>query len=359
MRAARGEVGSELLWPAERGRFGRGFGYVRRHRPDKRHNGVDVVAEVGAVVRAAADGIVAYSDNGVRGLGNLVLIVHPNGWVTIYAHCYRTTVQAGWHVKRGERIAFVGNTGISRAPHLHFELRIDGRPVDPLAYFEGRPWIDAYRNWQEELDEGVAFDSTDHLTVGVTTQAPPRGKRAAVERKTPSRATERARATLTSSRATRIDRSAEGDHRSSSREQALRLLREGPTAADLERVQGEHFRNLLWPLRGGSLSRKPMSRGELALHGGAAFRAAADGLVVYVGDELPGRAQSIVLLHPNGWVTVYEGAEEIAVEDGQQLRRGEWIARLDEGATRQTTRFAWYVAGRKRDPRSILVQRPQ
>ncbi|MFW5921159.1 MAG: M23 family metallopeptidase, partial [Polyangiales bacterium] len=129
--AARGRVSDELAWPVPEGHFGRGFGHVRHRRPDLRHDGVDIVAEEGAVIRAVADGIVAYSDNGIRGFGNCLLIVHPNGWVSLYAHNFRNTVQAGWRVERGERIGFVGHTGIARGPHLHFELRVDGRPVDP------------------------------------------------------------------------------------------------------------------------------------------------------------------------------------------------------------------------------------
>src|SRR5690606_15251593 len=98
-----GREPSRLLWPVDDGRWVRGYGYVRTTRPDLLHRGVDIAADVGAVVRAAADGIVAYSDNGVRGYGNLVLIVHPNGWVTLYAHNPRTTVPAGYRVRRGER----------------------------------------------------------------------------------------------------------------------------------------------------------------------------------------------------------------------------------------------------------------
>ena len=116
----RGEPVDRLLWPVDDGRYVRGFGYVRTTRPDLRHDGVDVSAPIGSIVRAAADGIVAYSDNGIRGLGNCVILVHPNGWVSLYGHNSRTTVQPRWRVRRGERIALVGNTGISRGPLVHF-----------------------------------------------------------------------------------------------------------------------------------------------------------------------------------------------------------------------------------------------
>ncbi|GAB4212319.1 MAG: hypothetical protein OHK0013_34970 [Sandaracinaceae bacterium] len=138
-RAARGRSPDRLLWPIDEGRWVRGFGYVRTTRPDLIHRGVDISAPVGTVVRAAADGIVAYSDNGIRGYGNLVMIVHRNGWVTLYAHNARTTVQPGYRVRRGERIALVGTTGITHGPHVHFELRQNGRAVDPSALFDGGP----------------------------------------------------------------------------------------------------------------------------------------------------------------------------------------------------------------------------
>jgi murein DD-endopeptidase MepM/ murein hydrolase activator NlpD len=138
-RAARGRAPDRLLWPIDEGRWVRGFGFVRTTRPDLIHRGVDISAPVGTVVRAAADGIVAYSDNGIRGYGNLVMIVHRNGWMTLYAHNARTTVQPGYRVRRGERIALVGTTGITHGPHVHFELWQNGHAVDPSALFDGGP----------------------------------------------------------------------------------------------------------------------------------------------------------------------------------------------------------------------------
>ena len=138
-RAARGRTPSRILWPVDTGRWVRGFGYVRTTRPDLIHRGVDVSAPVGTTVRAVADGIVAYSDNGIRGYGNLVMIVHANGWMSLYAHNARTTVQPGYRVRRGERIAIVGMTGITHGPHVHFELWQNGRAVDPSRLFDGGP----------------------------------------------------------------------------------------------------------------------------------------------------------------------------------------------------------------------------
>ena len=128
-----------LLWPATKGWFGRGFGLTRRVRRDLPHNGIDMPGPARSPIRAAADGIVAYSDNGIRGYGNCVLIVHANGWVTLYGHTYRTLVQACYRVHRGEKIAEIGDTGIAHGPHLHFELRDNGRLRDPIHLFPRVP----------------------------------------------------------------------------------------------------------------------------------------------------------------------------------------------------------------------------
>jgi murein DD-endopeptidase MepM/ murein hydrolase activator NlpD len=137
LRAVTGESTRDLLWPVVGGHFGRGFGLTRRLRPELPHNGVDIGAPEGTVVRAAADGLVVYSDNGLRGYGNCLMILHPNGFLTLYAHNQRTLVPAGARVRRGERIALVGQTGFAWGPHLHFELRDNGRLRDPERLFSG------------------------------------------------------------------------------------------------------------------------------------------------------------------------------------------------------------------------------
>ena len=136
--AVRGETPRTLLWPVVRGRFGRGFGFTRRVRPELPHNGVDIGARAGTVVRAVADGLVVYSDNGLLGFGNCVMILHRNGWLSLYAHQRQTTVQPGLYVSRGERIGLVGQTGYAWGPHLHFELRDNGRLRDPERLFVGQ-----------------------------------------------------------------------------------------------------------------------------------------------------------------------------------------------------------------------------
>lgn len=126
----------ELTFPAPTGRMGRGFGRTRRgslrHR---RHLGVDIGADEGAPVVAARGGLVVYSDNELTGYGNVVIVLHHEGFSTMYAHCRRTLVFAGQHVSRGDRIAEVGMTGFAPAPHLHFEWRQRGWPRDPAPHF--------------------------------------------------------------------------------------------------------------------------------------------------------------------------------------------------------------------------------
>jgi murein DD-endopeptidase MepM/ murein hydrolase activator NlpD len=141
--------GGEWVWPVDPKGFVRGLGDIRKAirrrkamakpHPDPavayprhhEHEGIDLAAPVGTPIRAAQGGLVVYSDNELRGYGNLVMIVHPEGSVTVYAHCRATFVFPGQHVEAGQVIAEVGNTGFSRGPHLHFEYRVAGMPRDP------------------------------------------------------------------------------------------------------------------------------------------------------------------------------------------------------------------------------------
>jgi len=135
-KAAAGAGARRLLWPVTTGNFVRGFGFVRKERKDLPHLGVDIAAPTGTPILAAADGIVGYADDGVRGYGNLAILVHADGTVTSYAHCSKLRVAPGQTVKRGQTIANVGSTGISKGPHLHFEFRTGGRPRNPMARFD-------------------------------------------------------------------------------------------------------------------------------------------------------------------------------------------------------------------------------
>jgi murein DD-endopeptidase MepM/ murein hydrolase activator NlpD len=123
----------------ENGHFGRGFGYVRKHHRNKRHDGVDVGAPIGEPVRALNDGMVGYSDNGISGYGNMVMLIHKDGSVSTYCHQRANYVFAGQQIKRGQVVGEVGTTGISRGPHLHFQWHVKGQPRDPMPRMVGRP----------------------------------------------------------------------------------------------------------------------------------------------------------------------------------------------------------------------------
>lgn len=131
----RGRLPGTLRWPVTNGGFVRGFGSGEGGY----HLAVDISGDIGWNVRAAAGGIVGYSGNEVRGYGNLVMVIHQGGWVTMYAHNSSNFVVAGERVVRGAVLAEVGSTGISRGPHVHFEWMYNGRNCDPATLF--RPGI--------------------------------------------------------------------------------------------------------------------------------------------------------------------------------------------------------------------------
>ena len=102
---------------------------------EARHDGIDIIAEGNALVAAAASGIVIQAGQD-RDLGRYVKIDHDHGVQTLYAHLSRTFVQAGDHVEKGVSIGAVGNTGNSFGPHLHYEILIKGKAVDPEQYLK-------------------------------------------------------------------------------------------------------------------------------------------------------------------------------------------------------------------------------
>lgn len=119
----------EFRWPA-RGRITEGY---RRGVND----GINIALPEGTSVKAAEAGLVVYAGNEVRGYGNLVLIRHPNGFVTAYADNGELNVKRGETVRRGQVIAKSGETGNATSPQLHFEVRKGSTPVDPTQYLAG------------------------------------------------------------------------------------------------------------------------------------------------------------------------------------------------------------------------------
>ncbi len=102
------------------------------------HEGLDIAAREGTPVLAAADGLILFSDWTYR-YGNLVVIAHRSGYVSFYGHNQVLFARPGSRVHQGEPIALVGNSGVSTAPHLHFELWRDDKPVDPLTLLKVAP----------------------------------------------------------------------------------------------------------------------------------------------------------------------------------------------------------------------------
>jgi murein DD-endopeptidase MepM/ murein hydrolase activator NlpD len=101
----------------------------------KFHAGMDFTAPSGTEVYATGDGVISQLITSKSGYGNYIVIDHGFGYKSLYAHLDRFNVRKGQKVQRGEVIAFVGNTGMSLAPHLHYEVHLNGRTVDPVNYY--------------------------------------------------------------------------------------------------------------------------------------------------------------------------------------------------------------------------------
>ncbi|MGP0170501.1 peptidoglycan DD-metalloendopeptidase family protein [Pseudomonas sp. NCHU5208] len=101
------------------------------------NKGIDIAGELGQPVLAASDGSVVYAGSGLRGYGELIIIKHSDTYVSAYGHNRRLLVREGQQVKAGQRIAEMGSTGADRVK-LHFEIRRQGKPVDPLQYLPSR-----------------------------------------------------------------------------------------------------------------------------------------------------------------------------------------------------------------------------
>lgn len=101
------------------------------------HNGVDLGGATGTNIYAYMGGTVAFSGWDTTGYGNCIKINHGNGMVTIYAHCSALYVSAGQQVSAGQTIAAIGQTGWASGPHLHFEVRVNGVPINPWVYLNG------------------------------------------------------------------------------------------------------------------------------------------------------------------------------------------------------------------------------
>ncbi|MDR1472256.1 MAG: peptidoglycan DD-metalloendopeptidase family protein [Synergistaceae bacterium] len=143
----KGEMAARnLRWPTD-GVIYSAFGATRGKRL---HGAIDIVNKKGSPIAAAADGVVSVTANGGRrysGYGKIIIIDHGNGVHTVYAHCDSLLVKMGQRVKKGDFIGTVGRTGRATTDHVHFEVRIAGKKVDPLEYLPSRPEMVKAVNW--------------------------------------------------------------------------------------------------------------------------------------------------------------------------------------------------------------------
>ncbi len=117
----------QFQWPTTRRAIS---GWTFHDPGNPGHIGLDIAARMWDPIVAVADGVVVFAEWG-GGYGNLVIVEHDNGWRSYYAHLSEIVVKAGQEVRQGELLGGAGSTGYSTGPHLHFELRYQGRPVDP------------------------------------------------------------------------------------------------------------------------------------------------------------------------------------------------------------------------------------
>ena len=119
--------GIRLSWPAK--------GKVVEDFVDGKNKGIDIAGKLGDPIQAASDGRVVYAGNSLRGYGNLVIVKHDNTYLTAYAHNRNLLVKEGDAVRKGQKIAEMGDTD-ANSVRLHFELRVNGKPVDPLPFLQ-------------------------------------------------------------------------------------------------------------------------------------------------------------------------------------------------------------------------------
>ncbi|GAB4117081.1 MAG: hypothetical protein Kow00103_13490 [Candidatus Caldatribacteriota bacterium] len=121
-----------FIWPVQ-GRITSNYGIRTFNGRREFHSGIDIGAPSGTNILAAESGTVGFSGY-MRGYGNVIILSHENGYSTVYAHNSVNLVKKGQYVKKGNIIAKVGKTGNATGPHLHFEIRSSGKPLNPLSY---------------------------------------------------------------------------------------------------------------------------------------------------------------------------------------------------------------------------------
>ena len=121
----------DFIWPVE-GKINDAF----EETESRRHQGIDISSPIGTPIRASNAGMVIYSNNTIKGYGNLVILRHSEELVTVYAHNQGNLVEEGIWVEKGQIIGKVGQTGKATGPHLHFEIRKNNKPLDPFLFLK-------------------------------------------------------------------------------------------------------------------------------------------------------------------------------------------------------------------------------
>jgi hypothetical protein len=143
----------------ERTASGWGYRIHPIYKIKKFHQGIDFTAPTGTEIYVTGDGIIEKIESSKRGYGNSIVVNHGYGVKTLYAHMDKFNVKSGQKVKRGEVIGFVGNTGLSTAPHLHYEVQRSGERVNPINYFFNDLTADEYDLMIEmSMRPGQTFD---------------------------------------------------------------------------------------------------------------------------------------------------------------------------------------------------------
>lgn len=142
-------ISSYFDWPVDEARFVRGFSLKPTGRRRRPHLGIDLANYKNTPILAAHDGTIIYVGRDFRGFGKMILIEGKNGWATLYAHLNKTSVKEGMKVEKGRQIASMGRTGRASGTHLHFELRKDRGPVDPMLYL---PQTKFAQHFPQDLD---------------------------------------------------------------------------------------------------------------------------------------------------------------------------------------------------------------
>lgn len=132
-------------------------GFGKRKNPitkkDKMHPGIDFKADIGTPVVATGDGVVQEAGSKNNGRGQYISVNHSFGYVSVYAHLSRVTVQRGQKVKRGQVIGYSGNSGLTKGPHLYYEVQKNGTAIDPIDYFYTDLSPQEYKRFKEKAKQ--------------------------------------------------------------------------------------------------------------------------------------------------------------------------------------------------------------